>query len=97
MIKLNNKAYLPYEVIGRVLDKYIEKQADLYTKSAKEYELFNYKRKEYKMIIEYKKNCINISVEEVNVLAKEVSMRDVKFPKIPKKKENINKMLLTHF
>ena len=86
MIKLNNKAYLPYKVIGRVLDKYIEKQADLYTKSAKEYELFNYKRKEYKMEIVYKTTQINITVEEVNVLAKEVSMRDVKFPKIPRKK-----------
>lgn len=86
MIKLNNKAYLPYEVIGRVLDKYIEKQADLYTKSVKECELFNYKRKEYKMEIVYKTTCINITVEEVNVLAKEVSMRDVNFPKIPRKK-----------
>ena len=87
MIKIDNKANLPYEVIGRVLDKYIEKQAELYTKLSKECELFNYKRKEYKMIIEYKKNCINISVEEVNVLAKEVSMKDVKFPRIPRKKK----------
>lgn len=86
MIKLNNKAYLPYEVIGRILDKYIEKQADLYNKLSKECELFNYKRKEYKMEIVYKTTQINITVEEVNVLAKEVSMRDVKFPKIPRKK-----------
>ena len=82
MIKLNNKAYLPYEVIGRVFDKYIEKQADLYTKSAKEYELFSYKRKEFKMIIEYKTTCINITVEEVNALAKEISKKGLKFPKL---------------
>ena len=84
MIKIDNKTNLPFEVIGRVFDNFI--YINPYTGGLTEYELFNYKRKEYKMTIEYKPTYTKLSVEEVNVLAKEVSMKDVKFPKISRKK-----------
>ena len=88
MIKIDNKANLPYEVIGRVFDKYIDRDLQMTIfDGMKEYELFNYKRKEYKMTIEYKTTYTKLSVEEVNVLAKKVSMKDVKFPRIPRKKK----------
>lgn len=84
MIKINNKPCLPYEVIGKVFDKYLEKQADLYTvfDGMKEYELFDYKKKEYKMTIEYKTTQTNVTVEELDILAKCVSKKGFKFPKL---------------
>lgn len=94
MIKIDNKANLSYEVIGMFFDKYLEKQADLYTCGTIEYELFEYKKKEYKMTIEYKTTCIKLLIEELDIEAKKISKNGMKFPKIPK---NINKMLLTFY
>ena len=96
-LNINNKTDLPIKIIGEIYDKYLKSiyEVDEFNENIIEYELFNYKKKEYKMTIEYKTTYTKLSIEEVNVLAKEVSMRDVKFPKIPRKKENINKMLLT--
>ena len=86
MIKINNEPCLPYEVIGKVFDKYLEKQADLYTvfDGMKEYELFNHKKKEYKMTIEYKTTCIKLLIEELDIEAKDVSMKGVRFPRLKK-------------
>ena len=84
MIKINNEPCLPYKVIGKVFDKYLEKQADLYTifDGMKEYELFEYKKKEYKMTIEYKTTQTNVTVEELDIVAKYVSKKGLKFPKL---------------
>lgn len=84
MIKINNKPCLPYEVIGKVFDKYLEKQADLYTvfDGMKEYELFDYKKKEYKMTIEYKTTQTNVTIEELEVEAKKISKKGLRFPKL---------------
>lgn len=85
MIHISNKTTLPYEVIGKVFDKYLEKQADLYTCGAIEYELFEYKKKEYKMTIEHKTNCISILVEELDIETKKISKNGIKFPKTKNK------------
>ena len=81
-ISINNKANLPFEIIGKVFDKYLEKQADLYTCGAIEYELFEYKKKEYKMTIEYKTTQINVTVEELDIEAKDISKKGLRFPKL---------------
>ncbi len=87
MIKINNEPCLPYEVIGKVFDKYIDRDKDLQMTifdGMKEYELFDYKRKEYKMTIEYKTTQINVTVEELDIFAKDVSMKGVRFPRLKK-------------
>lgn len=84
MIHISNQTTLLYEVVGRVFDKYLEKQADLYTCGSIEYELFEYKKKEYKMTIEYKTTCISILVEELDIETKKISKNGIKFPKIKK-------------
>lgn len=82
-ININNKANLPYEVIGRVFDKYIDRDLLITIfDGMKEYELFDYKRKEYKMTIEYKTTQTNVTVEELDIEAKEVSKKGLKFPKL---------------
>lgn len=82
-ININNKANLPYEVIGRVFDKYIDRDLLITIfDGMKEYELFDYKRKEYKMTIEYKTTQTNVTVEELDIVAKYVSKKGLKFPKL---------------
>ena len=82
-ISINNKTNLPFEVIGKVLDKHIEN--DLETTvfdGMKEYELFEYKKKEYKMTIEYKTTCTKLLIEELEIEAKKVSKKGLRFPKL---------------
>lgn len=80
MIKINNKANLPFEIIGKVFDNFIT--ISPYTGDSTEYELFDYKRKEYKMTIEYKITQINITVEELDIVAKDISKKGLRFPKL---------------
>ena len=84
MIKINNKTDLSFEVIGKIYDKYLDNKGDLYTvfDGMKEYELFDYKRKEYKMTIEYKTTQINVTVEELDIEAKDISKKGLRFPKL---------------
>lgn len=79
-ISINNKTNLPFEVIGKVFDNFIT--ISPYTGGSTEYELFDYKRKEYKMTIEYKTTQINITVEELEIEAKKVSKKGLRFPKL---------------
>lgn len=83
MIKINNIACLPYEIIGKIYDNYIKNDLQITIfDGMKYYELFDYKRKEYKMTIEHKTNQINIAVEESNLLAKKISKKGLRFPKL---------------
>lgn len=86
-LNITNKTNVPYEVIGRVYDKYLKSinAGDTIYENKVEYQLFDYKRKDYKMKIEFKVSCICILVEEYDILAKEVSMKGVGFPRLPKK------------
>lgn len=82
-ISINNKANLPYEVIGKVFDKYIENGlATTIYDSKVDIELFEYKKKEYKMIIEYKITQTNVTLEELDIEAKKVSKKGLRFPKL---------------
>lgn len=82
-ININNKANLPYEIIGRVFDKYIESDLEVTIYQGKiDIELFEYKKKEYKMTIEYKTTQTNITVEELDIVAKEVTKKGLRFPKL---------------
>lgn len=82
-ISINNKTNLPFEIIGRVFDKYIESDLEVTIYEGKiDIEIFEYKKKEYKMTIEYKITQINITVEELDIEAKDVSMKGVRFPKL---------------
>ena len=85
-ININNKTDLPIKIIGEIYDKYLKSlyEVEEFNENIIEYELFTYKKTDYKMIIEFKITCISIIVEELDILAKEVSMKDVKFPKLPK-------------
>lgn len=87
-ININNKTDLPIKIIGEIYDKYVKSISvgDTLYENKIEYELFTYKKTDYKMTIEFKITCISIIVEELDILAKEVSMKDVKFPRLPKKK-----------
>ena len=87
-ININNKTNLPFEIIGKKYDNYVNKNKDRMITifdGMQEFELFGYKKRDYKMTIEYKLTCISITVEELNIIAKKVSMKDTKLPKIPKK------------
>lgn len=87
-LNINNKTDLPIKIIGEIYDKYLKSiyEADEFNENIIEYELFNYKKKEYKMTIEWKISCISILVEELDILAKDISMKNIKFPKLPKRK-----------
>ena len=83
MIKIDNKANLPYEVIGKVFDKYIESDLETTIYDGKvDIVLFEYKKKEYKIEIVYKTTQTNITVEELDIVAKDVSKKGLKFPKL---------------
>lgn len=83
MIKINNKTNLPYEVIGKVFDKHIESDLEITIYDGKvDIELFEYKKKEYKMEIVYKTTQTNVTIEELNIVAKKVSKKGLKFPKL---------------
>lgn len=88
-LNINNKVKLPIRIIGEIYDNWIEKNQDrmvtIYD-GMKEYELFEYQKKDYKMTIEHKLTCISILVEELDILAKEISTKGMRFPKLPKKK-----------
>ena len=82
-ININNKANLPFKKIGELYDEYIEDDRIITIYDGmKEYKLFEYKKKEYKMTIEYKTTQTNVTVEELDIEAKEVSKKGLKFPKL---------------
>ena len=87
-LNINNKTDLPIKIIGDVYDKYVKSISvgDILYENKIEYELFDYKKKNYKMTLEFKITCISIIVEELDILTKEVSMKDVKFPRLPNRK-----------
>lgn len=87
-LNINNKTDLPIKIIGEIYDKYLKSiyEVDEFNKNIIEYELLNYKKKEYKMTIERKISCVSIFVEELDILAKDISMKNIKFPKLPKRK-----------
>lgn len=85
-LNINNKANLPLKIIGEIYDKYLCcLYEDTLYENKVDYQLFTYKKKDYKMEIQYKISCINLMVIELDIEAKKVSMRGVKFPKLPKK------------
>lgn len=86
-LNINNKSELSFEFIGKIYDRWLLKNKNriitIYD-GMKEYELFEYKKQKYKMIIEHKLTCVSILVEELNIETKEISTKGIKFPKIPK-------------
>lgn len=85
MIKINNEPCLPYKIIGEVLDEYIEKdEAVTLYDGMKEYVIFEHQKIQYKMEIEYKITCVKIAITELDIAAKDVSMKGVRFPRIKK-------------
>lgn len=78
-IVINNKTDLSFKKIGELCDEFIKENSINFIY---EVNLFNYKKIEYRMIIEYKKNQINVIIEEVNVLAKKISKKGLRFPKL---------------
>jgi hypothetical protein len=87
-VNINNKTNLPIKIIGEVYDKYLKSiyETDVFNENIIEYELFNYKKIDYKMTIEWKISCVSILIEELDILAKDISMKNIKFPKLPKRK-----------
>jgi hypothetical protein len=83
-LNINNKTNLPFKIIGEIYDKYLKSiyEVDEFNENIIEYELFNYKKKEYKMTIEWKISCISIFVEELDIEAKKISKKGIKFPKL---------------
>lgn len=85
-VNINNKANLPFKVIGEIYDKYLSyPYEDALYENKVEIQLFSYKKKDYKMEIHYKVSCINVDVEELVMVVKKEYMKDVKFPRLPKK------------
>ena len=83
-LNINNKTDLPIKIIGEIYDKYLKSiyEVDEFNENIIEYELFDYKKKEYKMTIEWKISCIIILVEELEIEAKKVSKKGLRFPKL---------------
>ena len=82
-ININNKVNLPFKKIGELYDEYIEDDRTITIYDGmKEYKLFDYKKKEYKMTIEYKTTQTNVTIEELDIEAKKVSKKGLKFPKL---------------
>lgn len=85
-VNINNKAKLPFKVIGEIYDKYLNyPYEDTLYENKVEIQLFSYKKKDYKMEIHYKVSCINVVVEELVMVVKREYMRGIKFPGLPKK------------
>lgn len=85
-VNINNKANLPFKVIGEIYDKYLSyPYEDTLYENKVEIQLFSYKKKDYKMEIQYKVSCINVVVEELVMVVKREYMKGVKFPALPKK------------
>ena len=87
-LNINNKTDLPIKIIGEIYDKYLKSiyEVDEFNENIIEYELFNYKKIDYKMTIEWKISCVSILIEKLDILAKDISMKNIKFPKLPKRK-----------
>lgn len=85
-LNINNKTNVPFEIIGRVYDKFVKSidLGDTIYENKVEYQLFDYKRKSYKMKIEFKISNMNILVEEI-IFNQKVCMNGVRFPRLPKK------------
>lgn len=85
-LNINNKANLPLKLIGEIYDKYLCcLYEDTLYENKVDYQLFTYKKKEYKMEVQYKISSINLTIVELNILAKKVTTKDIKMPKLPKK------------
>ena len=85
-LNINNKTDLLIKIIGDVYDKYVKSISigDTLYENKIEYELFDYKKKDYKMTIEYKISCICILIEKLEFYTKKESINGIKFPKMPK-------------
>lgn len=87
-LNINNKTNLSFCLIVGIYENWIKKYKGRLISifdGMKEYELFEYKKKDYKMTIEHKLTCVSITVEELEIEAKEITVKNIKFPKIPKK------------
>lgn len=83
-LNINNKTNLPFKKIGELYDEYIEddRLITIYD-GMKEFKIFNYKKKQYQMIIEYKLTHVNIIIEELKIKKNQI-MKDIEFPELPK-------------
>lgn len=85
---INNNTDLPLEVIGGVFDDYC-KGADEITiyDGLVNKVVFSKSKKEYLMEITHHLKQVSIAIKESNVIAKKISTKGLKFPKIPRKKK----------
>ena len=85
MIHVNNKTNLPLKIIGEVYDKYTSfLSGDTLYENKIDIEIFTYKKKEYKMEIQYKVSCVSIIIEELDIEVKKISTKGMRFPTLPK-------------
>lgn len=82
-ININNKTNLSFKTISQVINKYLEDgDEDTIYYGKVDYELFGYKKNEYKMEVTYKKNSINIIIDEIKFEIKKEKNMNLKFPKL---------------
>lgn len=88
-LNINNKTNLSLGVIGNVFDEYCKgtDNVTLY-EGLVHYIVFEKDDVEYKMEITYKSTLLSLVVTELKVRSKEISTKDLKWPKLPKRKES---------
>lgn len=74
-ISIKNDCGVPFKIIGELIDKNLELG----------YTIFNYKNNQYKLEINKNMVSYTVLVTKLDILAKKVNIKDLKFPKIPKK------------
>lgn len=88
-ININNKVDLPLQLIGEYYDKVEKKlknRMNITRKIKYETDFFEFKGQDYKIKVKYNSTYISVIVDKLDVLAKPVYTKDLKFPKIPKQK-----------
>ena len=86
---INNKTNLTLKVIGEVLDQYISKSNQgpitIYNGLVHKESFFIDKR-DFLLKITYRMTRLTVEVEELHIRAKEVDMKGIRFPRLPKKR-----------
>lgn len=84
---IKNETNLTFKFIGEIFDNYCNdnKQITIYDGLVEKL-VINKNKKEYLITITYHLKQLSLEVKELNISPKEISTKNLKFPRLPKKK-----------
>ena len=85
-LNINNKTDIPLKKITEVYEKYCESgdEGETYYEGKKDYVVFKYDKREYKMEIIYNITSITLIISYLDIVPKQQTFKGLKFPKLPK-------------